>query len=233
MNLLQIIQNGVRNYLHLYITKSQSGAGPTEIRYTYQQKLIDFKIKPGDTVLDVGSGQDPFPLATHLADLYVNDTNHRRHIKLVQDDRPFTQCSVDDMPFQDKQFNFVYACHVLEHVPDPGKACRELMRVAKRGYIETPTRTSDVMMNYLPIKDHHRWHISLILNTLVFMEYTDQEKNHDLGTGYFFNELHSKYKNPFQDMFNGNMNIFYNMFLWDTAFSFYVFDKTGQLIDHS
>lgn len=229
--MLQSIQKFVRDYLHLHITKSQAGAGPTEVRYEYQKKLIDFDIKPGDKVLDVGSGQDPFPLATHLADLYVDDTNHRRHTKLVRDERPFTQCSVDEMPFADKEFDFIYTCHVMEHVPDPGKACREVMRVAKRGYIEVPSRTSDIMMNYLHIKDHHRWHINIVNNTVIFIEYTDAEKDHDMGANFFFNELHSEYKNPFQEMFNNNMNIFYGMFLWNDHFSFYVFDKTGTLID--
>jgi len=37
------------------------------------------------------------------------------------------------MPFPDKSFDFVYCAHVLEHVDDPIRACREIMRVGKRG----------------------------------------------------------------------------------------------------
>ena len=42
------------------------------------------------------------------------------------------------MPFKDKSFDFVIASHVLEHSSDPEAFLRELMRVGKAGYIETP-----------------------------------------------------------------------------------------------
>jgi hypothetical protein len=42
------------------------------------------------------------------------------------------------MPFKDKAFDFVVASHILEHMSDPGKFLKELQRVGKAGYIETP-----------------------------------------------------------------------------------------------
>ena len=36
----------------------------------YQSRFFDFPIRPGDAVLDIGSGHMPFPLATHLADIF-------------------------------------------------------------------------------------------------------------------------------------------------------------------
>lgn len=39
----------------------------------YQSRCFNFGIKPGDKVLDIGSGHIPFPLATHLADISLHD----------------------------------------------------------------------------------------------------------------------------------------------------------------
>jgi len=42
------------------------------------------------------------------------------------------------MPFKDKAFDFVIASHILEHIAEPEVFIRELQRVGKAGYIETP-----------------------------------------------------------------------------------------------
>lgn len=225
------INTFLRKHFHREISMIYPGRGPITHRYSYQTRWIDFGIKPGDSVLDIGSGQDPFPLATHLADRYEEKTSHRTNTELVRDERPFTPCNIEDMPFQDKQFDFVYATHVLEHVDSPAKACRELMRIARRGYIETPTRTSDIMFNHLYLKDHHKWHINLVNETLIFMEYTDQEKNTNTGCNTFFNDLHSSDFNHFQELFHNNQQLFNNMFLWEDQFYYYVFNKLGRLTD--
>lgn len=58
--------------------------------------------------------------------------------------------------FRDKEFDFVYCSHVLEHVRDPAKACAELMRIGKRGFIETPTRGKDLWLGTAAVSNH-RW----------------------------------------------------------------------------
>ena len=80
------------------------------------------------------------------------------------------------LPYCNGAFDFVYCSHVLEHVTDPASACEELMRVGRRGYIETPTRMSDIMFNYTHLRDHHRWHVNRIGTTLVFMEWESAER---------------------------------------------------------
>jgi len=92
----------------------------------------------GDEVLDVGSGPNPNPFATVLCDLYIDSDAQRSNNPLKTDNKPLVCASIEALPFRDKAFNFVSACHVLEHTDHPDKACKELMRVASRGYIETP-----------------------------------------------------------------------------------------------
>jgi SAM-dependent methyltransferase len=207
----------------------EKGYGPEKDRfYTYQQRYVPFDIKAGEKVLDIGSGAYPFPYATHLADLYEEGTTHRAE-PLVKTDLPFRTCDIERLPYKDKEFDFVYCSHVLEHVKDPARACEELMRVGARGYIETPTRLSDIMLNFIRLKEHHRWHVNLLGNTLVFMEWADKERR-DTGINDFFVMLHSKYKNAFQDLVSSHRDLFVNMLLWQTGFHYYVLDKRGVLI---
>ncbi len=148
-----------------------------ENRYhLYQARYFDFDIRPSDRILDIGSGNLPFPFATHLADLSLSDGNVGRAGEPFRqiEGRQVYECNIEDLPFSDKEFDFVYCSHVLEHVNDPEKACRELMRVGKRGYIETPTRGKDLWLNTAEISNH-RWAVELIHDRLVFTEYTPEE----------------------------------------------------------
>ena len=123
----------------------------------YQARLFDFGIGPTDRVLDVGSGNIPFPLATHLADLCLGDNEYGRAggpFNYVQG-KPVHTCDIEDMrDFADKEFDFVYCSHVLEHVHNPERASLELMRIGKRGYIEPPTRGKDLWLNTAKVSNH-------------------------------------------------------------------------------
>lgn len=206
----------------------KAGFGKEKDRYSYQKQYVNFGIKDGEKVLDIGSGDIPFPQATHLADLYEGETSHRAK-PIVKDARPFEICDIENLPYRDTEFDFVYCSHILEHVKDPARACNEIMRVGKRGYIETPTRMSDIMMNFTKLHDHHKWHINLLGKTLVFQEWTDNERK-DTGCNDFFKMFISRYKNPFQTLFYDNADLFTNMLLWDNKFYYYVFDKNGKLV---
>lgn len=142
----------------------------------YQKRIFDFGISPGDKVLDMGSGHLPFPLATHLADISISDGSiGRAGIPFRQQDgKPVFECPVENTPFGDKEFDFVYCSHVLEHSPDPARACMELMRIAKRGYIETPTRAKDIfLVTARPSK--HLNHVELNKDVLTFYRYEPWE----------------------------------------------------------
>jgi len=142
----------------------------------YVSRYFDFEIKPTDKVLDIGSGHEPFPYATHLGDIALTDDQYGRHgvpFKYVAG-KPVFECNVEDMPFGNKEFDFIYCSHVLEHTIDPERACRELMRVGRRGYIETPTRGKDLWLNTAKMSNHH-WAVELRGKTLHFTEYSAEE----------------------------------------------------------
>lgn len=100
-------------------------------------------------VLEVGSGGNPYARSNVLLDAY-EETRERHWAPLVAD-RPTVLGFVERLPFRDKAFDFVIACHVLEHSADPERFLNELQRVARAGYIEVP----DAFMERVnPYRDH-------------------------------------------------------------------------------
>ena len=69
---------------------------------------------------------------------------------------------------------------MLEHVDNPETACRELMRIGKRGCIDTPTRAKDLFFATAKIS-HHKWAVSQENGVLVFTDYTPSDLE-GLGT---------------------------------------------------
>lgn len=52
----------------------------------------------------------------------------------------------DDLPFADDSYDFVFSSHVIEHFPDPIKALREWVRVARR-YVVVLAPHRDLMFD--------------------------------------------------------------------------------------
>ncbi|MGO6816528.1 class I SAM-dependent methyltransferase [Rhizobium brockwellii] len=205
-------------------------AAPVMSTWTYQNEAMTWNIGEGDLVLDVGSGGWPFKRADHLADKFPEETSHRVET-MVRDERPFFEVDLEKLPFEDRAYDFVFCSHVLEHLDNPGQAMRELMRVARRGYIEVPTRLSDVMFNFTRLQNHHRWHSLRLGNTLLLIEWNERERR-ELGND-FFTALHSEYSNNFQDFFERNRDLFFTSYSWDEKIEFLIIDKDGRVFDSS
>ena len=196
-----------------------------EDRFVYQSRFVDFGIQPGERVLDVGSGGDPFPYATHLVDLFLEPSRHR-YSELDTDGKPFTVADVQDLPFADGSFDFVYCSHLLEHVDDPIQACRELMRVARRGYIETPAMMKDVLFCWA--NEMHKWHLVASGNVLCFFEYTNRQLE-GVRSSVWRDIVMGQWANPLQDVFRVNQDVFNVPFLWKGSFGVIVFKLDGQI----
>jgi len=78
-------------------------------------------------------------------------------------DKKFVKLTDYTLPFKDKEFDFVIASHVIEHVKDVNFFIKELERVSAKGYIELPTIFEDNLV--FENKNDHLWH----------MEFNDDE----------------------------------------------------------
>ena len=129
-------------------------------------------------VLDVGGGAYPFRRADYVLDGLSYDERGALCLGARPGER-FTRdswvqwdlCDRRPWPFADKFFDFAVCSHVLEDVRDPVWVCAELCRVAKAGYIETPSRALEQSLGVEhPLYAgyyHHRWLVSHDKNGLI------------------------------------------------------------------
>ncbi len=99
-------------------------------------------------ILDIGCGYTANKYSTHVADT--------QDFSYLYKDKKFTHIKDKKFPFSDKEFNFVIASHVLEHVDNIEYFIKELERVANSGYIEVPTRLEDNLVD-VNEKSHVWW----------------------------------------------------------------------------
>ena len=70
-------------------------------------------------------------------------------------EKKFVKIKEKNLPFKDKEFDFVIASHVIEHVEDFEFFLKELERISTKGYIELPTRLGDNLV--FENKTDHIW----------------------------------------------------------------------------
>ena len=132
----------------------------------YIQKILsenkDWKI------LDIGCG--------YTANKYANTICDVQDLSKFYKDKKFIKLENKKLPFENNQFDFVIASHVMEHVKDIKFFISELERVSKKGYIELPTKLEDNLV--FENKKDHLWHMDfddvnlrlLISNKIQFFE---------------------------------------------------------------
>lgn len=122
-------------------------------------------------VLDIGGWAKPLPRADWVVDLAPYETRGL-YGRESDDAERFSSdtwvqrdiCDPAPLPFGDDQFDFVVCSHTLEDVRDPLQVCREMVRVAKAGYIETPSRLEEQSYGFQGSWvgwGHHRWLVSV------------------------------------------------------------------------
>jgi hypothetical protein len=158
------------------------------------QVLLD-SLSPTDVVLDIGGWASPFNRANYVMDAepfetrgfyrtfggpasqgpaeeyFTKDTWIRRDI-----------CDREPYPFADKSVDLVVCSHTLEDVRDPVWVCREMSRIARRGYIETPSRVAESCRGWesprLVGLSHHRWFVEIEGSRVVFSMKTHRIHTH-------------------------------------------------------
>jgi Methyltransferase domain len=133
-------------------------------------------------VLDVGGGSAPFPRADYVLDARPFEAGSWQKTKLLEDiiaprfskERwvQWDVCRRESWPFPDKFFDYAVCSHLLEDVRDPVWVCSELQRVAKAGYIETPSRVWEQSLGVEHPRYagfcHHRWLVDIKNNRIEF-----------------------------------------------------------------
>jgi hypothetical protein len=147
-----------------------------------------------ERVLDVGGWHNPFGPATHVIDLGEYESRHTHEALAPGEPERFsaaTWCRHDvcdaPWPYADGFFDFAICSHILEDVRDPLVVCAELARVARRGYIEVPSRTREIFAKsrFFGLKSlfgaipeigfyHHRWFCEIEGSHLRFTRKTHQ-----------------------------------------------------------
>jgi hypothetical protein len=122
----------------------------------------------GARVLEIGPGTVPF----RRADVYVDfvDVDTVPAEKLIK-------CDVarERLPFADKSFDFVVCRHMLEDMFNPFPVCEEMSRVAKAGYVETPSPLAEMCRGVDGSSPryrgyhHHRFIVWAVGNELTFV----------------------------------------------------------------
>ena len=99
-------------------------------------------------VVDIGCGYSANKNASVIADI--------QDLSNFYKGKNFIKISEKKLPFKDKEFDFVIASHVIEHVEDFEFFVKELERISSKGYIELPTRLGDNLV-FENRNDHIWW----------------------------------------------------------------------------
>ncbi len=162
------------------------------------------RINPDDLVLEIGSGDRPNPRSDVLCDRYIEDNTERGGN--LQIDRPLICGDGHFLPFKDKAFDYVIASHIIEHMDDPVKFCQELMRVSRRGYIESPTEIAEKLFFW----SFHKWYVNRIGDAIV-MQHKDTPNN---TFGDLFDYFYAY--NPWYERFQKSVpDVFWMTYEWD------------------
>jgi len=143
--------------------------------YEPNAKLIFDSLKPSDVVLDIGAGGRPFNRANYVIDMVPFESRgfYGSDVPAQGGTREFfsketwierDMCDRAPFPFKDKEIDFVICSHTLEDIRDPLWVCSEMVRIAKRGYLEVPARAAESARGLLPGHagwTHHRWLIDI------------------------------------------------------------------------
>ncbi len=177
-------------------------------------------IRPGDLVLDVGSGHNPHPRSDILCDRYIEDDTERGGS--IRADRPLIVADAHNLPFKDKAFDYVIASHIIEHMDDPVRFCSELMRVARRGFIASPTEIAEHLF-YWPF---HKWYVNKIGGRLIL----HPKKDVPNMFGELFDYLYEY--NPWFARFHRSLpDMFWMEYEWDGVIQIEIRDRSPLNLD--
>jgi hypothetical protein len=139
------------------------------------------RLRPGDRVLDIGGWARPFNRADYVMDQEPHGSRGYYGLSAQGGEcERFTSetwlqrdiCAREPYPFRDKELDFVICSHTLEDVRDPLWVCSEMVRIAKAGYLEVPSRIAESSRGIEAGQvgwSHHRWLIDIAGSHVSFL----------------------------------------------------------------
>lgn len=129
-------------------------------------------IKKNDLVLEIGSGNRPYPRSNILCDRYIHNTGHRQPGSKIIIDRPFVIANAERLPFKDKSVDYIIASHIIEHLNHPDTFIKEIQRVGKAGYLAFPKPLLERFYKNAP----HKWYCDWNGKVLVLRKKTNRNR---------------------------------------------------------
>lgn len=187
-----------------------------KVRSPYDR--FDLSIREKDYVVEVGPGHNPNYRSNVIVEKFVDTNYHRCGDVKIYPHQDFINADGEDLPFRDKEFDYIICNQVLEHAEDPEKFIEEHCRVAHRGYMETPS----LLGEFLFPKKSHKWVILDIDDKLVLFEKSKMPG--DYGNNY--GELFLNYL-PYQSLIYKLLwltegNIMINRYEWKDKIDYIV-----------
>ena len=103
-------------------------------------KIALNNIEKCNNMIDLGCGSNPHPKASVAVDKYIEPVHRKfganKRIDVNEIERKgikFIEADFECLPFKDKEFDFAYSHHVVEHLDNPSKALNEMMRISRGG----------------------------------------------------------------------------------------------------
>lgn len=188
----------------------------------------DLKIKRGDRVLEVGGGHNPHPRSNVVVDKYTDTNYHRSGDIKVLKNQTFMQADGENLPFKDKEFDYVICCQVLEHVEDPVKFLSEQFRVAKRGFIETPS----LLGEYFFPRESHKWILHEYKDVLYLLDKKKINFSYQFDLGELFQTYLPTHSIGFKIMEKTHPNLITVRIEWEGDFEYVVNPTDPEILKY-
>jgi SAM-dependent methyltransferase len=187
----------------------------------------DLTIQRKFKVLEVGGGQNPCPRSNVIVDKYMYDNYHRSGDLKIYNNQEFVCADGECLPFGEKSFDYVICCQVLEHVNDPIKFVGEQQRVARAGYMETPSLIGE----YLMPKESHKWVSLEIDGKIVLYEKEKVQFKAVRDFGYIFLDFLPKQSIGYKVMQKTHFNLFSINYEWKDTIEIIVNPESSYYFD--
>ena len=140
-------------------------------------------------ILDIGCNIAPVEFAQTVADV-------QNFSKFYEEkNKKFVLIKDKKLPFSNKQFDFVYASHVIEHVEDLSLFINEIKRISRQGYIELPTILEDNLVLSANSSEDHKWMFKFDdVDKVLLVEKKKQLIEPFITHGVLFNSLRKNFR---------------------------------------